>query len=212
MLEPSPPTVSGFSSAVSSSIQTPVSSYIPTGVHEQAALPLGKYYPSNYEKRPANNQRQHLNVPGRTGISMAAKSESQVPKYHQAAHKPSHNRTNSEVKRRLQQYQRDMVAQATVAASALLANRSGGLGGQSDLTTIQGVPLPGNMSLGVALVKTHKPISPRLAPLGSPGPVTPMSLEGEADGYLTLDRVRTDKFRVEHERLEEGGSGAPISV
>jgi len=29
----------------------------------------------------------------------------------------------------------------------------------------------------------EKPVSPRLAPLGSPGPVTPLELEGE-EGYL----------------------------
>ncbi|KAH0297710.1 hypothetical protein KCU84_g16745, partial [Aureobasidium melanogenum] len=29
----------------------------------------------------------------------------------------------------------------------------------------------------------EKPLSPRLAPLGSPGPVTPLELEGQ-DGYL----------------------------
>ncbi|KAF2250841.1 hypothetical protein BU26DRAFT_562808 [Trematosphaeria pertusa] len=32
---------------------------------------------------------------------------------------------------------------------------------------------------------TAKPTSPRLIPLESPGPVTPMDLEGAADGYLT---------------------------
>lgn len=36
-----------------------------------------------------------------------------------------------------------------------------------------------------------KPTSPRLAPMASPGAVTPLELEDEADGYLTagIDRA-----------------------
>ena len=36
-----------------------------------------------------------------------------------------------------------------------------------------------------------KPSSPKLAPLDSPGPVTPMDLEG-ADGYLTAGMTSND--------------------
>ena len=55
----------------------------------------------------------------------------------------------------------------------------------------------------------HKPLSPRLAPLGSPGPVTPMSLES-SDGYLALgEQVQQ---RREDTRSPIAELGAPISV
>lgn len=44
----------------------------------------------------------------------------------------------------------------------------------------------GNISLNKSM--GQKPTSPRLLPLGSPGPVTPMDLEG-GDSYLTLGRA-----------------------
>lgn len=44
----------------------------------------------------------------------------------------------------------------------------------------------------------YKPISPRLLPLGSPGPVTPMELESGASSYLDKavadERPRVDSF------------------
>jgi len=42
-----------------------------------------------------------------------------------------------------------------------------------------------------ARVSNAKPTSPKLIPLDSPGPVTPMELEG-ADGYLTAGINPTD--------------------
>lgn len=44
-----------------------------------------------------------------------------------------------------------------------------------------------------------KPTSPRLLPLGSPGPVTPLELEG-ADGYLTAG-VKTDNASSHVDKL-----------
>jgi hypothetical protein len=95
-----------------------------------ASLPLGKYHPSNYPSR--------VKLPDQLGPQ-------------------THKRQKSDIKKKLQQYQRDMVEQATLAGR---------------------LAMPGNM----------KPVSPRLAPLLSPGPVTPMELE-ERDGYLGVKNV-----------------------
>lgn len=67
-----------------------------------------------------------------------------------------------------------MITQATVVGSTMAQSHDSAAG------------------LG-ALLKSHKPLSPRLAPLGSPGPVTPMNLEGAVagDSYLTLGRTVT---------------------
>ncbi|KAK0725768.1 hypothetical protein B0H67DRAFT_598848 [Lasiosphaeris hirsuta] len=200
-------------SAISGS-HTPVSSYIPTGVHDNAALPLGKYYPSNYERRPSSHQ--YLQPPATTS---GVRSESQVSKVRR---EPCHTRSTSEVKRRLLQYQRDMVAQATVAASALLANNSSLLN-ETGPTAIGGLPLP-TIQLGGKMIKNHKPRSPKLAPMGSPGPVTPMSLEGGGDSYLTLGRPMTGPdaehhvaevaraIRAEQGRQRHGDACSPISI
>jgi hypothetical protein len=108
----------------------------------------------------------------------AIRSEPQVPKYHGDQARP---RPGLDVKRRLQQYQRDMVAQAAMAASALIA--SSGAANPATASSLSGVPLP-KVQLAANFLKAHKPVSPRLRPVGSPGPVTPMSLEGES--YLSL--------------------------
>ncbi|KAK3364460.1 hypothetical protein B0T25DRAFT_442110 [Lasiosphaeria hispida] len=208
---------SAVNSAMSGS-HTPVSSYIPTGVHDNAALPLGKYYPSNYERRPSNNNTQYLQPPATTS---GARSESQVSKVRR---EPCHTRSTSEVKRRLLQYQRDMVAQATVAASALLANNTSLLNDpETGSKIIGGMSLP-TIQLGGKLIKNHKPRSPKLAPMGSPGPVTPMSLEGGGDSYLTLGRPMTGPdaehqvaevarvVRAENGRQRHGDACSPISI
>jgi hypothetical protein len=203
---------------VMSGSHTPVSSYIPIGVHDSAALPLGKYYPSNYERRAAGGS-SHLHPPTRAGFGPASKSETQVPTYRHDS-SMAHSRTNSEVKRRLIQYQRDMVAQATVAASALLANKEGlASSGSTPTPMLPGdVTLPSNVRLGQTIVKTHKPVSPRLEPLGSPGPVTPMSLEAGSEGFLLLSRTNTNSHpeqatstRVEHARQRSEQQASPIA-
>lgn len=73
-----------------------------------------------------------------------------------------HERHGSDVKRKLQEYQ---MGQARNAAT--LANLYGGP-----------APVP-------------EPISPRLAPLGSPGPITPFELEDSAQaGYVVAGATR----------------------
>jgi hypothetical protein len=96
------------------------------------AMPLGKYHPSNYKNKSKA-------VDKLSSLTPASPSQ------------PQHVRKKSDIKKKLQQYQKDMVEQAALA---------------------------GRMSFPGA-----KPVSPRLLPLGSPGPVTPMELE-ESAGYL----------------------------
>lgn len=95
-----------------------------------AAMPIGKYHPSNYKNK--------VKIPEKLAPLVQATSK-------------GHTRKKSDVKKKLQQYQREMVEQAAMAGNIQLA------GG--------------------------KPTSPRLLPLSSPGPVTPMELEEDA-GYL----------------------------
>jgi hypothetical protein len=63
-----------------------------------------------------------------------------------------------------------------------------------------------------------KPISPRLLPAGSPGPITPFELEGEDDGYIVaggrargnsligngLDKERERQARRVHAAATQG--------
>ncbi|KAL2135027.1 hypothetical protein VTI74DRAFT_10064 [Chaetomium olivicolor] len=163
---------------------TPVSSYLPSGVHEDVVLPMGKYYPSNWEKRQGKAAHtQHRPPTLAQPLASGIRSEPQVPKYHGGGDH-AHSKPGSDVKRRLQQYQRDMVAQAAMAANALLAN-SPTAADSIVASSTTGVSVP-TAKLAATFLKTHKPHAPRLRPVGSPGPVTPMSLEG--DSYLSVGR------------------------
>ncbi|KXX77387.1 hypothetical protein MMYC01_207199 [Madurella mycetomatis] len=155
---------------VSATPDTPLSSYNPNGTHDSVALPLGKYYPSNWERR-YGKARPPRPVQSAKPVPVAVQSEFQVSVYRGDQ---AHTRSGSEAQRRLQQYQRDMVAQAAMAASAILS-KSASTSSSAASSPHGRVPL--------TIFKTHKPVSPRLKPLGSPGPVTPMSLE---DGYMAL--------------------------
>lgn len=162
---------------------TPVTSYIPLGAHD-SPLPMGKYYPSNYEKRNTTGN-QHSRPPATARSPYATQSDSQTPKHKLDS---PHSRMDSDVKRRLQQYQRDMIAQASQAASEVLGGST--KLGSSSLTGSTSIPdgtVWKNIQLGGSMVHGHKPLSPRLLPLGSPGPVTPIDLEGGlgGDSYLT---------------------------
>ncbi|KAL2020473.1 hypothetical protein VTK56DRAFT_8358 [Thermocarpiscus australiensis] len=163
----------------------PLSSYNPIGVHDDVALPLGKYYPSNWEKRHGKSgQARRPLAPSAKPAASAVQSEPQVPRYKHHGDQGHAPPSSSEARRRLQQYQRDMVAQAAMAASALLA-KNPSTTGAGNASSRDAVSLA-RARLGSAFVKMHKPVSPRLLPLGSPGPVTPMSLED--GGYLALSR------------------------
>ncbi|KAI0506190.1 hypothetical protein F5B22DRAFT_625098 [Xylaria bambusicola] len=165
-----------------SASNTPVASYMPLG-DQSNPLPMGKYYPSNYEKRKGEKRRKGMNHrPAISEPTMAApvKSEPQVPVINQPS-SASHARTDSEARYRLQQYQRDMIAQATMALNRGKAN-------EAAPSYIRSMGFNNMM----------KPSKPRLIPLGSPGPVTPMELEGSADGYLSVHGPATAQAELGH--------------
>jgi len=194
---------------------TPVASYMPSG-HHDVPLPMGKYYPSNYESRTS--------TPGDPVSARPAASKTLSPpqasgNMHLAIpkHSTAHFRSDSDAKRRLQQYQRDMVAQAALGAREVI----GGAGPKATAAaSAYGVSLR-NIQLPTA--KVHKPTSPRLAPLGSPGPVTPMDLEenGGDGGYLTRGHVLSSPdaerehdevkraMRADEERRRREGATSP---
>ncbi|KAI1493207.1 hypothetical protein F5X96DRAFT_677238 [Biscogniauxia mediterranea] len=186
-------------SSSSSRSTTPVASYMPTGTQDNT-MPMGKYYPSNYEKRKDDKRRAHGARPlaSDSASSNISKSDSQVPTFKESP-TMNHSRNESEAKRRLQQYQRDMIAQATLALN----------GGNVNAAALSSLRTMGfsNMS---------KPSKPRLAPLGSPGPVTPMELEGSEDGYIGARgpvNAQAEEIaraiRAEEERKRREGTTSP---
>ncbi|KAK3337541.1 hypothetical protein B0T19DRAFT_77984 [Cercophora scortea] len=189
MAAPSKNSLMGSVGRMTSSSHTPVSSYLPIGVYDNAALPMGKYYPSNYENRPGKSSPQRVQPFIKVSPAPAVRSESQSVRRGDSGHK----RSKSDVQRKLMQYQRDMIAQASIAANAVLNqnNTTGSGSGDQSLLTPAGVSLK-HLQLGGKMIKSHKPLSPRLKPMGSPGPVTPMELEsGGSDSYLTLGKPLT---------------------
>jgi hypothetical protein len=165
---------------------TPVTSYVPSGGFHETPMPVGKYYPSNYERR--HNSTQNAPRTSRNSLRQpavrpsSAKSDTAVPQFNRT---DSHGRSDSEATRQLQQYQRDMVAQAYLAAQKATQELAGKEGASAALAaaSLHGTPLSRFQFPGTP----HRPISPRLEPMGSPGPVTPLALEG-AEGYW--DRPR----------------------
>lgn len=150
---------------------TPVSSYIAPGFHD-APLPMGKYYPSNYEQQHPQPESDRLRPTSFTDAAPSSvKSDSHVPQL-----RPESSRGDNpqmEMRRKMQQYQRDMIAQATMVLGA--STKSG------TSISLNGLPIKDIWLSGSA---SQKPLSPRLHPLGSPGPVTPMELESSGSGYL----------------------------
>ncbi|KAF4774422.1 hypothetical protein HER10_EVM0012836 [Colletotrichum scovillei] len=191
----------------SSAVNTPVTSYIPSGVHD-TSLPMGKYYPSNYERNSSQDGR--IGPSGPPSRVSSTRSEGHIPT--REAFRSS-SRQDSEVRRKLQQYQRDMIAQARLAASEVLGSSPGQVTAAvpSSTITLNGVPLTSLHHIGSTGV--HKPISPRLLPLGSPGPVTPMDLEGGLGQSGYLDRGRNDEIarvlRAEEDRIRREGATSP---
>jgi hypothetical protein len=89
------------------------------------------------------------------------------------------------VKLKLQQYQREMIAQARLAE----------------------LPSGAQDQAGGA-----KPTSPKLQPLGSPGPITPLELE-ESSGYMAAGMREANRERLDQERSMKSrgsGSGSPV--
>jgi hypothetical protein len=129
-------------------------------IPEPLLRPTGKYHPSNY-KFPSTTTALTPSLPARplppTNFTLPPSLQNRKNKDRD---RPAngHVRKTSDVKRKLQQYQREMIAQARMSAHSIAAKTEGG--------------------------KTE-PLSPRLLPAGSPGPITPLELEMDGeDGYL----------------------------
>ncbi|KAK8099398.1 uncharacterized protein PG998_012639 [Apiospora kogelbergensis] len=196
---PPPPSVSVSSSRTASTMPAPPS-----------ALAMGSintpYYPSNYEKRKEEKRSQQPRPMASTPQSMSVKSDTQVPTYRSdTSSSLGHSRNESEAKRRLQQYQRDMIAQATLALN----------GGNVNAAALNAISLR-----NMGFTSVTKPNKPRLQPLGSPGPVTPMELESTDDGYIGAriapsgDSAQVEEIaraiRADEERRRREGTTSPI--
>lgn len=166
------PQISTTSPNMSTHTNIPVASYYPTGYSENS-LPMGKYYPSNYESRnPSQKKRQASSSPPDQGspISDGTGDQPALP-------------SQADTRRKLQQYQRDMMAQVSLRAHEILSPSGQSGKGSSKHTNLAGLKgLPSSYNLSSAAMR--KPNSPRLHPLGSPGPVTPMELEESDGNYL----------------------------
>ncbi|KAH9905333.1 hypothetical protein F4778DRAFT_779674 [Xylariomycetidae sp. FL2044] len=195
-------TTTHSNSSSKSRSNTPVALYMPTGAQD-SPLPMGKYYPTNYEQRKDEKRKMQsirpLQAESSNSAGSGSRSDTQVP----TVRDPStigHSRNESEARRRLQQYQRDMIAQATLALN----------GGNVNQAALNSLKTMGFTSMA-------KPSKPKLEPLGSPGPVTPMELGGsDADGYLgargaadaqTQEIARA--IRAEEEMKRREGTSSP---
>ena len=189
---PSSPTTSSMSTASSpfaspsydtkpkpslSALSPAFKAAIPTSDGMGFAVPLGKYHPSNYSSpsttaavTPTASSPSNPQYTASIAIPTALQLE---PK----RKKPTHERRASDVTRKVQQYQRDMIVQARLAS------------------------VPKNVSTS----GSAKPVSPRLLPLGSPGPITPFELEGD-EGYhaagLTASLMRQGGVEEGRELLD----------
>ena len=131
-------------------------------IPEPLLKPMGKYHPSNY-KSPASTGVSTPSNPSVSSRTLLPPTNLAIPtlqskRKNKSHSRQGHERKSSDVTRKLQQYQRDMIAQARLVAQSSLA----GVAGQK-----------------------KEPISPRLLPCGSPGPITPLELEMDGeDGYM----------------------------
>lgn len=98
-----------------------------------------------------------------------------------------------------------MIAQATLALN----------NGNVNAAALNAISL---RNIGFTSIPT-KPSKPNLVPLGSPGPVTPLDLETNDDGYLGIHLRRSDDqppmeevtraIRAEEDRRRREGAGSP---
>ncbi|PHH64210.1 hypothetical protein CDD81_4824 [Ophiocordyceps australis] len=166
-------------------VNMPVSSYLAAGFHD-SPVPMGKYYPSNYEQHQRKNVSRRIRPSMGDSLSASAKSDSQVP--NQILERAQGEATEADTRRKMQQYQRDMIAQAAMAlggSSRMVAKSGAGV-------SLSGLPVKDVWFTGATM---HKPASPRLDPLGSPGPVTPMDLESGPGGYLDRDKMNSERLK-----------------
>ncbi|KAI9904436.1 hypothetical protein N3K66_000965 [Trichothecium roseum] len=164
---------------------TPVTTYYPTG-HPDQSLPMGKYYPSNWENR------EHT----RSGPSTVSRSSTPKSPSQKGSNSPKLSPSESEVRRlwQLQQYKRDMVTQIALATNDTIFHTPPHKGRG---ITVTGAGLPtisGSEVRFGASATPYRPASPRLLPLHSPGPVTPMELGSSSSGgdYIQSAPVAKD--------------------
>jgi len=120
---------------------------------------MGKYHPANYKPPSTTSVTTPTSAPSPslttcplppTNLAIPASTGKR-----NRDGRPHHQRSDGDVKRKLQQYQRDMIAQGRLASG-------------SGVAALKGKP---------------EPTSPKLLPAGSPGPITPFELE-ESAGYM----------------------------
>ncbi|KAF5233151.1 hypothetical protein FANTH_12681 [Fusarium anthophilum] len=168
-----PPTSHPAQSAVMSHSNTPVASYLAPGFHDHP-VPMGKYYPSNYESR--NGAQSNLRPPLSGSVSSNVGSDSSAVPLASGL-----SQQDIELRLKLQQYKRDMVTQTSMAASEFIS--SSAKSGDKPRLSLNDLPFRDSR---FATPGFQKPSSPRLLPIGSPGPVTPMELEKVgADDYMS---------------------------
>ncbi|RKL30114.1 hypothetical protein BFJ72_g11697 [Fusarium proliferatum] len=163
------PTSHPAQSVVMSHSNTPVASYLAPGFHDHP-VPMGKYYPSNYESR--NGAQSNLRPPLSGSVSSNVGSDSSA-----IPNASSLSKQETELRRKLLQYQRDMVTQTSMAANELIS--SSAKSGDKPGLSLKDLPFRDSR---FATPGCQKPLSPRLLPIGSPGPVTPISLENVGNG------------------------------
>ena len=184
-----------------------------TNMHDQ---PLPRYNPSTpfspaMPLSPLHPMDQNPHLPRRAGKNLHLTS---LPRFHPANYplaEPSPTATirvtrsstpqrqGSDVSQQLHQYRRDLVDSATMSARSLLSP------------------------------KLSKPSPPRLHPLGSPGPVTPLMLEGQDDylmggsansprsvtaseGRELVDRlIREEQDRIKHPGIRSARHSPAVS-
>ncbi|RDW66963.1 hypothetical protein BP5796_09712 [Coleophoma crateriformis] len=188
------------SSSRSSADSTPKSSRHSksTGVPGTLPMTMGKYHPSNYKITPVTSPGGAHLAPA--GLAIPAPPSRQPSSGSSSSPTRHHHQKTSDAKKKLQQYQRDMIAQARIAASA---------------TSPSGV-------VGTRLA--NKPISPRLLPMGSPDELsavmTPLELGDGAGGYLGARALGADSresemvgrmLRMEEDRRRREGQSSPAA-
>lgn len=171
-----------YTTSAMSTANVPVASYFPTGYHD-TVLPMGKYYPSNYERAHGQSRPTSATPSSPADIRSPGSTSAEAP--------------DSARQVQLQQYQRQMLAQTEAAMRA----------SQKKETQQSG-------SLGLNM-RLNKPNAPRLHPLGSPGPVTPMELESSgatSAGATGAGGNYLDKGNAASRRSSHAGLTSPEST
>lgn len=154
-------TLSTMRAEQSSPLYTPSSLLSPA--LKSATAPISPHSTARRSARNTNSLRlANLGRLSHTSQQTTSSTSEEMPKkgLQTSASKHSHSRQYSEAQMSLHNFQRELIASAS------------------------------RSSLTVSTTVHYKPLSPKLLPLGSPGPVTPLMLEEEGAGYLVAGAVR----------------------